>query len=386
MSKKLSKILIFLSFMIVIPFTMMLTGCGPTPVNNANAVKFYSDLYDEETGYAVFEVDVGVETELTYKINPSVWSGYITQFHEIEDDYDNETDNHINYDLSKTEPKIIVYNMDFKQIKVRISVNGLEDYCLVRLKEYPTEIYLDEDKSTEKNDFINSSGNYSIHVFGKFIEKEVIEVIDEDDQVSTVITEKEVIREITDDKYRFLVESSDPTVVNVLDSSRLKVCSLKNKLENATIKVTLIDTTGSAKNEKYILTLNLQVILSPKSSFVRIDGFDSFIPNKGEATVDLASANLETELSHGSTYYKISFDIELFDESGIYITYDEYSIECASDSQSFVDFDAQNQIIKVRKPSNSNELTAQIKIVTSANNASNSSYVMLFTLKCIFPA
>lgn len=411
MSKKLSKFLLILAFFVLFPITM-LTGCGATPINSANAVKFESDMYDETTGYAVFEVDLNVTTELTFKVNPSIWSGYVVQLHEIEDDYNNETDNHINYDLDRNNLDedgnvvdgkklyITVTNKNFMQIKVRITVTisdgvALEDYCLIRLKEYPSEIYLNQETlATEKSDYINAGGVYNIKVFGKFTEKEIVKV-ENDGITSLEIKEKTVIREITDDKYHFLVESNDETALSVLDSSRLKVCSLKYKIENATITIKMIDNLGNEKGEDFTLKLNLKVVLSPKSALISIDGYDKFIKGNSDITnssvnevitIDLNLANLETEQIHGSTYYKTNLKIELFDASNIYISGDEYSFTCVSDQQSFVVFDNDNKTIKFRKQDEkTEELTAVIVVTTSANLATGESYSASFTLKCIFP-
>lgn len=422
MSKRLSKIILFLSFVLVLPLVMTLTGCGATPVNDAKSVKFVSNLYDEETGYAVFEVDINKPTELTYKINPSSNSGYAVQIQEMEDDYENATDNHINYymDNNNIDPEtkkvvedkplcITVFNKNFKQIKVRIYISVsdtdvIEDFCLVRLKEYPSEIYLDETPNPvlnennevvyDKTDYINAGGVYSIHVFGKFTENVITNTVDEDGNVISTVTQHSETREITDDVYRFKVESSDQTVINVLDNSRLKVCSLKNKLESAVITISMVDINGNLIADGFVLKLHLTVVLSPKYSLLTLDGVNKFVKGNTEITnaekdeevhINLAESKIYSDNIHESLYYFINFDIELFDSSDVYIKYDEYFISCASDAQDFVIFDNENQIIKVRKQSNSNILKARIFITTSANAISGGSFSTSFTLVCEFP-
>jgi len=278
MSKRLSKIFMVLAITLLFPFALLLTGCGATPVNSVNAVYFESNLYDEETGYAVFEVDLNVETELTFKINPSVWEGYEPVYAVVRGGEKEENRSRFRLEYGK----ITVLNPKFEEITVRIYVNEFEDTCIIRLKEYPTDIFLTDDtKVKESTDYVNAGGVYTLHVYGQY----TVPKVDEEGNVvkdgkGDIVTEN-VIRELGDDRYNFLVESSDKTVIDVLDNSRLKVCSLKHKIESATVTISLLDTTGKVRGETFVLKLKLNVVLSPNSSIVTMDGFGEFVEKGG---------------------------------------------------------------------------------------------------------
>ena len=261
--------------------------------------------------------------------------------------------------------KVTVLNPRFEEIVIKIYVNGQEDTCIVRLKEYPTDIYLTDDTMlTEKSDFINAGGVYSIHVYGNF---------------------SDGIREIGDDKYNFLVETSDPTVLDVMDNTRLKVCTLKHKIESATITIKLLDTTGKVKAERYVLTLKLTVVVSPNSSYIKLEGCDSFIEEGDVVNIDATENNFETEKIANSTYYHLGYTIELFNAAGIYIDSDEYTVTCITTEQNFVVIDNENQILKLRRKSNTNVLSIVVTIATSTNISTGDAYATSFTLNFTFP-
>lgn len=373
MIKNANKILLGLALLLMLPFVMLLTGCGATPINNVKAVYFESNLYDEETGYAIFEVDLNIETELKFKINPSSWSGYKPTYAVIK--FGESEKNRSRFRLEYG--KIIVLESTFEEITVRIEVNGLSDTCIVRLKQYPTEIYLTQDtRLTECNDYINANGTYNIHIFGKFVTKDAVtkETVEE-------------IREITDDIYKFNVESADDTIIYVLDSSRLKVCALKSKIESTTVTIKLLDTTGNLKDnsEKFILKLKLSIVLPPSTSYVKFDCYNKFITNGDEIDLDLTALNLGTEVIGNSTYYTFDYIVELFSSMGVYISSEEYTITATSNQDSFIRIDNSTRTIKVRKPANTNTLTAELEFYASANQVTGESYSLSFLINFIFP-
>ena len=57
MNRKIKNLFLCFLMTILLPLTMILSGCGATPKNEVLGVAFDSMIYDEETGYAVFEVD-----------------------------------------------------------------------------------------------------------------------------------------------------------------------------------------------------------------------------------------------------------------------------------------------------------------------------------------
>lgn len=368
MMKKANKIFLSLAFLLMLPFVMLLSGCGATPINDVRAVYFESNLYDEETGYAVFEVDLNEPTKLTFKINPSSWSGYSPTYAVIK--FGESEENRSRFRLE--DGFVTVLNSHFEEITVRISVNDREDTCIVRLKQYPTEIYLTKDtRLTEFSDFINANGDYTIHVFGKFVTKNKEETIEE-------------IRELTDDVYNFDVESSNETSIYVLNRNRLKVCTLKSRIEETVVTIKLLDTKGELKNENCVLKLKLSVVLSPSTSFVKLSCYDKFISSGDVVELKLKDLNLDTETIGSSEYYKFTYISELFSSMGVYISNEEYTTIVTSNQDSFIRIDNENNVIKVRQPSGANSFSAVITFYSSANQSSGDSYSFSFTINFTF--
>lgn len=370
MMKKVNKVFLNLALLLMLPFVMLLTGCGATSVNDVKAVYFESNLYDEETGYAVFEVDLNTETELTFKINPSSWSGYEPVYAVIKGGESEENRSRFRLEYGK----VTVLNSRFEEITIRIYVNNQEDTCIVRLKQYPTEIYLTKDtRLTEYSDYINSNGNYTIHIFGKFVTK---------NRETNETTEE--IKELSDDVYNFRVETSNETSIYVENSSRLKVYTLKSRIEETTITVSLLDASGNVKSDKFVVKLKLSVVLPPSSAVLKLNCYDKFITNGDEIDLDIEKLNLETEKIGSSDYYKITYITELFSSMGIYIDNEEFDTIVTSNQDSFIRIDNDNKIIKVRKPSGTNELCAVITLYATANQSSGESYSLSFTINFIF--
>lgn len=393
MKKFNKKIFLLLSFMLILPFTILLTGCGATPARNVQSLKFVSDLYDQKTGYAIFEVDLNVETFLDYKITPS--SGIASPTFSIFVYNNNPDTTDENSEINRTRAvmyngKFTVIDEKFEEMVIKIELGELEDYCIVRLKKYPDKIFIDRACTlTESSDYINAYGEYTLHIFGNYSSD----------------PENPDIRELKDTDFDFLVESNDITVINVLNSSRLKVCSIKNKIETATVTIYLLDTSGNKIENPYLspdateeekldkkyvrVKLKLTVILPPAMAKIEIEGHSEFIEPDETITLKVEENDFETELSPSGewSYYLVDYHVELFTENGIYITNKMFTTTVTTNNDKFVRVDNASQKLKFRRPTTGTSYGEPVKITitSSANTALGESYSISFYIDFIFP-
>lgn len=368
--KKFKLVLAILLFAIFSPAIVMLAGCGATPINNVKAVYFDTNLYDDDTGYAVFELDLNKPTILTCKVNPSGWNGELV-FNAV-----NLSPTNANYfDLDAHSGQFTIINENYQTVEVQVLINidvagsirTIEDRCYVKQKIYPSQIYFSKEKYTEQTIYINSLGAHSLHVYGNFGRGE--------------------INEISESEFNFKVISNDNSIINVPDSSRLKIYSQQSKIKEVDVEIYLLDTFGEEKGDKYHLTLHVIVVLPTSDSLATFEGYDSFIQNGDEIDITIDNT-FDSSIIGGSTYYNLKFDFELFSTSGqskqVYISSDEYTITCTSNQESYRNIDNENRIFQVRKPQNSNNLSIDITIATSANNVDKQVYKMSFKINFHF--
>ena len=135
-----NKLLLLLSFLMVFSFTMPLAGCyvmepEVKPTVAVESIKFVSDMYDEDTGYAIFEVELNKETALTYEITPAdaTTQPIFSVFSIVSE---------VNRSKFKLYNEFLtVLEEDFEEIIVKIHCESFEDYCIVRLKENVSNKY-----------------------------------------------------------------------------------------------------------------------------------------------------------------------------------------------------------------------------------------------------
>ena len=322
MKNLLKKSLIILMLMVMLPLSSFLVACGATAGETANTVAFVSDIYDEETGKAIFEVDLGVPTELKFKCNPS------TAKNKADYTIPVEGQSNAGYNRSRFtfEDGIITVNYDdFEQIEIKINVNGYTDQCIVRLKEYPISI-----RPAEADVIINSGASHTMMAYGTF-------------ELADGTTEERLLLE---KDYKFSVVSENEQVVDVPNSSRLTVCSLLQSAGSTKVKVTLNDQSGKTKkdvNQKDIsFYVNFTVVEVAKEGFLVFDNFNKFVEDGDAIAVDAnsyeANANGEYEL-----HYSAFFVSEL----GTFIeNIGDY--RGSSSDNNYITFDDENQLIKIK--------------------------------------
>ena len=290
MKKNFKSLMLLIMCLVIFPLTLILSACGATPSNEVKGVFFQSELYDEKTGLAVFEVDAGVNTKLTYKINPSTWSGYVVTYAIKECAVENSS-------RFKLEDGCIDVNKstahEFEEIKVQIMVNKKTDTCIVRLKTYPTEMFLlDVDGTTEvktKEVSINSTGSYSINPIGRFTGKDGV-------TYTQPLLEK---------NYKFSVVSDNPSVIGVPNSGRLTVYSVRNNVASATVTVSLLN----SKNEVLAsVKIKINIVLDAEKALTTISSYGSFV--KTGDVVEINASDLEYDSVDDS--YKLLLNTRIY--------------------------------------------------------------------------
>lgn len=290
--KKIKKILISLCLALLLPLGLVLTACGATPSNEVRGVFFESDFYDEETGYAIFELDQGRATKLEYKVNPSSWSGYVPEYQVIKAGESEE--NRPRFKLENGE--VTINSSDFEEITVQITINDFSDICIVRLKKYPTKIFFinGEGEQVQKDyKAVSSNTVHQIHVFGQFGGE----------------TEP---RELSEEHYKFNVVSSNDTTVKIFNPTRLTLFTVKTRPERAEIKVELLNADGKSVFAEP-LTLTVDVIPLITNGMLLIDGYDDFIDGTETEPIEISVSG--TTSKNGKEYYVLSYKAYAFGEA-----------------------------------------------------------------------
>jgi len=334
-------------FVMVVPFTFLFSGCGATSTNQARGVVFYSNLYDESTGHAIFEVDLDVEKQLTFKVNPSTWSGYRVTYSVKGSSGSN------NARFVLTDGVIIVKReldgKNFIPIQVEVTVNGHSDICIVRLKEYPDEIFV-ENTDVE----LSAGGSYTISPFGKFGTE---------------------TRTITESEFNFTVESDEPTILYVPNKNRLKVISLRQNSASAKITVSLLNDKGEAAvsptGRVLKFTLNFTIIQNVKEGRIAIDGYDKFIYNGDKIEIN------GSKFLTGGNIYTLNYYVFAESTSNAVINDFDVSLDSNNSSSGYVNTSENGKIIINRY---GDKLEFRIYITTNLNGESTQSFTMTFDI------
>ena len=255
---RFKKLCLSLVVVLVLPFVTLLVGCGATPSNDLTGIVFDTMLY--ENGVAVFEVDQGIETDLTYKIFPSTATGYKVYFDPINTGTAENSSRFIFED-----GKITILKSEFEDVSYKIRVGEYTDTCIIRLKRYPLEIF-----TSESDIMLNTNDVKVINVMARF---------------------SNTTRAIREDEFDFLVETSDETIIHVPNPNYLKIIPIRNSLASAKVKVTLLNKQGEKTNLSF--EINVEVVQNIVDSKVIMSGVDYFV--KDEDSVEVNYAELAEE-------------------------------------------------------------------------------------------
>ena len=268
--KVFSTFVMVLALCLVLPLTMLFSGCGATPTNDVNAVNFVSNNYDNQ-GRAIFEVDLNVPKTLTYKVNPSTWSGYSVTYGN-----DATAENRRYFELK--DGVVTVGDSRFVPIIVEININDHKDSCVVKLKEYPIKVYTDQ-----TNIELPAQGMYAIDVLGEF-------------------AGETAPRHLTESEFNFKVVSNDETKVQVPNSDRLMIYAVCSNAATTKITVSLLDESGKTK---FSFDINVKVVQSASKVALKVDGVDKFI--KEGDTLNFSAASMQKENGSLVLGYSVNF-------------------------------------------------------------------------------
>lgn len=357
--KNIKAIAMVLALILMLPLALTLAACGATPSNEVRGVFFQSDKYDIETGYAIFEVDLNEPTTLSYKVNPSTWSGYRVTY-----TFEDSAANHEFYNV--IDGVITVISPNFSDVKVNIHINGQSDTCIVTLKKYPDRFYVEE-----TDIYLNSSGLYSIKPVGEYINS--------DNTVRKVY--------LTETDYKFSLISNDETKVQLINENRLEVFAVsKTNGDSTTVTINLLDTKGNVKN--YPQT-NGENAVSPMTAIVKI----TIVPNVADARLKLSSESAfvknggTASITSPTETYKIDFEIYFlskdFDENGILIKV-PVRLTINSDEKDVVQIDEEGQTITIN--STAMDLQINISIITNLYGSNGAPFTFTFTINYSYGA
>lgn len=352
MNNKLKKVVLCLFMALALPFTMVLTGCGATPKNQVLGVAFESMVYDDKTGYAVFEVDPNITQELDYKVFPSTCSGYKVYFDPV-DKGTHENSGRFNFD----DGKITVYNDSFEQVVYKIRIGEYSDNCIIKLKEYPVDINPEQITMN-----IGAFETASINVIGTF------------KNAKGDISE----RIITEYDYDFVVESADETIIGVTHPNRLKFCSIRGNSAESKVKVTILNTAG--EKTKLSFEVFVKITQSAGDAILLLEkGYDKFI--RADQTIELDYNALETEVVSGVTYHTVKFDAYILTETNLWVEENcELQIQLSNKKESKVSANGE-YILLTDSIADGYELN--VKICTNLTKRDGSLFVINLTLKIV---
>lgn len=339
-----------LAVMLAIPFAMFISACGATPSNEVQGAFFQSNKYDKETGYAIFEVDLNVQKRLTYKVNPSTWSGYMVRFNYKSSATNIEFYNMIEIDGVKG-AAIEVTSEKFESFPIELYMgNTYCDTCIVMLKQYPNRIYVNE-----TDVYLSASGLYSIKPIGVYYT-----------QGESGLTEShEVV--LSQQEFDFSLTTSDETKIQLIDKNRLQVFAVsKTPNDKAIVTLHLLDTAGNPKQcrseegevleETMTAIIDFTIIPNASSAVIRIKGEPKFFEDTDDSRTFLRQ-------SVGGQAV-VEFEIFFFSENDLFIDSKDIKLTIVVDpnDEDKIIVDSEGKKITVKSESD-----LDIKVTVTAN-------------------
>ena len=339
---KIKKLCYVMVLVLMFPFVTILAGCGPTPSSEITGIVFDTMIYED--GVAVFEVDQGVTTDLTYKIFPSTASGYKVYF----DPIDKGTPTHSSR-FTFDNGKITIDKPEFEDVKYKVRVGDFTDTCIIRLKKYPNRIY-----TTDTDIMLNTNDVKVINVMAEF-------------------ENSPEPRSIREDEYDFLVETSDETIIHIPNENYLKIIPIRNGLASAKVTVTLLN----KQKEKTGLSfeLNVRVVQNISDAKVIMTGVEHFVKDGDEVEVDYSALG-----EIGSK--EISFEVYPVNKNNILDQHGhEYIVTLTSQNYMSVSEDGKKIILK---ESIEEGYKMKVSLVhTDLNMQDGSTFVVRFTITIV---
>ena len=219
----MKKFLSVFSIMLICCFCFV--GCGVSGNSSIISISF-----DKQ----IFYVDEGCATKLDYKVFPSTANNFDITYAQTNQDF---------YELKDG---VLTARQDFNSVQITVQAGDRSDSCYVVKKVYPVASYLSHASingaENEGNNTIVLSSNASTNLimYGKFDREFSIE------QNKFVSINNPQFVPINAEIFNFEMVSSDPTVVEIVDSKTLQI-KATGKTGKATITVYLVDDNGLRK-------------------------------------------------------------------------------------------------------------------------------------------
>ena len=371
MTKIYNKILLFLLVIAILPSTLILVGCGATPVNQARGVSFVSNVQNEK-GQAVFELDLGSPIILPYKINPSSAYGYSPRFTAISGI---SGDNLETYSLDVFTGEFCINQTTFKDVEVEINVGNFTDVCVIKLKKYPINIGLYDETQPNK---INASPKinlacgsaYQINVAGIMVTKQEEVYNEETKMFETIPLETETVL-LEDSKYNFLIEADEnsKTIINVANNNRLNITAYSN-YGKAKVKVALCDyfknvITDDEGNALFAFEIEINVHSQCETMDVKLSQANQIISSTSQVKkVNISAINLPYK--DAEKHYIINYEVDFYDEYSRLINDESIKINCFANKTTYVSVNNDLQEIYVSRPPSGGTLNFNIEIWSNA--------------------
>ena len=149
--------------------------------------------------------------------------------------------------------------------------------CFVVKKKYPKEIYLGHANSTSGELLICKDGTTSLKLDGKFEQQWVINETSSAVELKDITDESEQKMRIDQTIFNVLLVSSDPSIVEVVNSSKLQI---KGKSTGtATITAYLVDDSGNVKSPASINSQISVSVIEPAQEIMVCNSSFNFIEN-----------------------------------------------------------------------------------------------------------
>lgn len=268
------------------------------PVFTACEGEIGTDLKRVRFTQSVYEADLNQSFKLTYKTYPASAENYRVTY-EFDVPY-------TMYTLDE-QGMFTIVDPTCKQINGKITYGaGANDYdtCVIKLKEYPTEIYFEKSA-----DIVNAGGTYNLHLYAKY----------EDGSVKTI------------DRSMYNIEliSSAPNVVSVSETGMVAVSSgligtvtiqaRIKKLNGAYLGVGLDYPTG------YTASTTLSVVDNVDYAVVALEGHNQFISTSNTYTQT-------TENTYHTTASQVKLKVLLYSSNNVCITNSAIKIDVISNN------------------------------------------------------
>lgn len=244
-----------------------LVGCGVSGNTSIAAINFSRQI---------FYVDENCTKNLDYKVFPSTANNFDILYSQSHQDF---------YTLIGGN---FTAQEGFNSVQITVQAGDITDSCYVVRKIYPTSTYLTHPSLngqgiSNPNIVLSAGSSTNLQMFGEFNSYFNTQTnrIEQYSTPSTQIVSNEI--------FNFDLESSDPTVVEVVDSETMQI-KATGKTGTATITAYLVDDNGFRKTGSNMRASIDVSVVNPVSSIKVLYG-DKFVENSTGSALTFGSEN-----------------------------------------------------------------------------------------------